>query len=79
VPDLQTDENEVDSMSDDRPIKMHCDEEMRSQIEFCVRRYRWEVERWIERKRTAGQPIGDLQRELELTDKCLKEAQEAGT
>jgi len=54
VPDLQTDENEVDPMSDDRSIKMHCDEEMRSQIEFCVRRYRWEVERWIERKRAAG-------------------------
>ena len=66
-------------MSDDRPIKMHCDEEMRSQIAFCLRRYRHDVEMWVSRKRQAGQPTTDLEKELELTAKCLKEADEAGT
>ena len=66
-------------MADDRPIKAHLDEEMRSHMEFCVRRHVFELETWIDRKRRAGQPTEDLEKSLALTNKCLRELNEAGT
>ena len=62
----------------DRPIKAHLNEEMRSHIEFCLCRYRNELENWIARKHQTGN-VTDFLKELRLTLDCIEEMQQAGT
>lgn len=64
-------------MNDDRPIKMHLNEEMREYIAFVLRRYRNDRLRIIEQTRPEYRIA--LSREIDLTNMCLKEADEAGT
>lgn len=63
---------------DDRPIKMHLDEEMREHVEFALRRHLVEFEEWKRMKALVNQPTEGWEKEIALTKKCLKEAQEAG-
>jgi hypothetical protein len=63
----------------DRPIKMHLDEEMRAHIEFVIQRYRTEVREFLSLATRNHKLATNLEEELYRTDQCLKEAQVAGT
>ncbi len=71
----------------DRPIKLHCNEEMREHVAFVLRRHltdlnaateRIKKQRSLDEDRRRYQLAGVAQ-EIELTTICLKEATEAGT
>ena len=68
-------------MAEDRPIKIHCNEEMRAHIEFVLRRYKADCEHEANErmKRTRPHAFRALEREIATTETCIKEVNEAGT
>jgi hypothetical protein len=61
----------------DRPIKAHLNEEMRSHMEFVLRRYRTELRELANRAR--GVNSTNIAAEHALTERCLQEILEAET
>jgi len=62
-----------------RPIKAHLNEEMREHLEFMTRRYLAELVTRVQAK--PGRPGVNalLDKEIDITRKCLKELEQAGT
>lgn len=58
-------------------IVAHLDEEMREHLEFVLRRYSFELQRWLSYGSVTNKT--NLEQQVELTAKCLKEIMEAGT
>lgn len=63
---------------EDRPIKVHCTEEMREHLEFVMRRYMNERIQEL-RHRAIASHRPQIEQDIELTRKCLEELEQAGT
>ncbi len=62
-------------MPEDRPIKVHCNEEMRAHLEFVLRRHDSEIRDFMRR----GKNVAQWEAELTINRKCILEVSEAGT
>lgn len=65
-------------MENDRLIKVHCDEVMREHLEFMTRRYLHEMMEWQRRGNNTGYATM-VSEEIQKTQQCLTELQQAGT
>lgn len=73
--------------NEDRPIKLHCNEEMRAHIEYTLRRHLVELNVFIERtkknrsldEQRRRYQLAGIDSEIALTQRCLEEAKVAGT